>query len=373
MKRKLGILGGGQLARMMIPTCLDWDIDVRILDQEGCVASGFCRDFVAGSFQDQNEIVETLSDRDVVTVDLESVSLAGVQALEDKGIYCAPSSHVLSVIQDKYLQKQFFKDHDIPTSGFELLHELSVVTPKGYLKIPRGGYDGKGVCAWNGEFSQIPVEFKKDVLWEERIDIDKEISVIVARGYSGETQCYLPTEMNFDSQLNLISHTFYPARIEKTMQELAMALAIKICEQLGMVGVMAVEMFINKKGEILVNELAPRPHNSGHHTIESSQTSQFENHIRAVIGLPLGGTKRTDESKFALTFNIVGKSDGYAQWLGLGELLGHENIFVHNYGKKECRNGRKMGHVTVLGKSETELITKYKRWSRKIKVVGSKE
>lgn len=370
MNRKLGILGGGQLARMMLPTCMDWNIHARILDSSGCVASRFCRDWCDGSFQDPEAIIQNFSDREVVTVDLEAVSVAGLQALEERGVLCAPNSNVLSIIQNKYLQKQFFKDHDIPTSDFKLLEELRADTPKGFLKVPSGGYDGKGVCAWKGDLSQISDEFKKDVLWEEGIEITKEISVIVARGFSGETQCYQPTEMGFDPQLNLIAYTYYPARIEHAMSSQAMDLALQVCEQMGMVGVMAVEMFIDRSGNLLVNELAPRPHNSGHHTIESTRTSQFENHIRAVCGLPLGGVKRVNENKFALTFNVIGESEGVATWLGVADLLACDDAFVHDYGKEECRVGRKMGHITLLDTSESELIKKYELWSKKIRVIG---
>lgn len=370
MNRKLGILGGGQLARMMLPSCMDWDIHVRILDQAEAIAFRFCEDKVVGSFQDEQKVVEAFSDCDVVTVDLEAVSVDGLKALEDKGVVCAPSSQVLSVIQNKYLQKQFFKDQDIPTSDFELLSELKANTPHGFLKVPTGGYDGKGVSAWKGDLSMLSEEFKKDILWEEGVAIDKEISVIVARGYSGETQCYLPTEMGFDPKLNLIAYTFYPARIDQVMSAKAMDLAVQIAQGLGMVGVMAVEMFIDTEGKLLVNELAPRPHNSGHHTIESTYASQFENHIRAVVGLPLGSVERVNENKFSLTFNVIGESDGVAQWLGVGELLSEKEAYLHNYGKQVCRAGRKMGHITLLGNSEEDLINRYEYWSKKIKVIG---
>ncbi len=355
---------------MMLPSCMDWDIHVRILDRENAIAFRFCEDKVIGSFQDKQDVIDAFCDFEVVTADLEAVSVAGLKALEDKGVLCAPSSQVLSVIQNKYLQKKFFKDSDIPTSDFKLLSELKSDTPHGFLKVPTGGYDGKGVSSWKGDLSQIPEEFKKNVLWEEGVAIDKEISVIVARGYSGETQCYLPTEMGFDPKLNLIAYTFYPARIDQVMSTKAMELAAEIAQGLEMVGVMAVEMFIDTDGKLLVNELAPRPHNSGHHTIESTYTSQFENHIRAVVGLPLGSVERVNENKFSLTFNVIGESDGEAQWLGVGELLSEKEAYLHNYGKIDCRAGRKMGHITLLGNSESDLIKRYEYWSEKIRVIG---
>ena len=370
MNRKLGILGGGQLARMMLPTCMDWDLDVRILDQAHCVASKFCTDTVEGSFQDADKVWDTFKDRGIVTVDLESVSVAGLEKLESSGVVAAPSSKVLKVIQNKYLQKQFFQKNQIPTSDFKFLDKLSADTPHGFLKAPTGGYDGKGVTSWKGDLSIIEEGFKTQVLWEEGVDIDKEISVIVVRGHSGETQCYLPTEMAFDHELNLIAYTIYPARISQTLTDMALTMARDVCEKIEMVGVLAVEMFIDKQGKLLINELAPRPHNSGHHTIESTQASQFENHIRAVIGLPLGNTKRKVENKFALTFNIIGESTGRARWLGLPEFLAQQDAYVHNYGKSDCRKGRKMGHITLLDKSEDKLIERYKKWSKLIRVIG---
>ncbi len=370
MYQKLGILGGGQLARMMLPTCMDWDIHPRILDAKDAIAFRFCADTVEGSFQDAKKVFETFKDCEVVTADLEAVSVEGLKALEEVGVVTAPSSKVLSIIQNKYLQKKFFLENNIPTSDFKLLKELTTDTPVGFLKVPTGGYDGKGVCSWKGDLSKISDEFKKDVLWEEGVEIDKEISVIVVRGHSGETKCYLPTEMGFDPELNLIAYTYYPARIKKDHENEAMELAQLIAQKIEMVGVLAVEMFINQEGKILVNELAPRPHNSGHHTIESCVASQFENHIRAVVGLPLGETRRKSSEKVALTFNTIGEGNGASVWRGVGELLAEEGSYLHNYGKLDCRFGRKMGHITIIGKSENEVIERYQKWSKHIEVLG---
>ena len=375
MHKKLGILGGGQLARMMLPTCLDWDIDVQILDQKDCVALRFNRQSPEseGSFRSPEDMVTQLGQCDVITLDLEAVSIEGMKRLEEKGVLTAPHSSVLEIIQNKFLQKEFFKRNNIPTSSYQLLEELDKDTPHGFLKAPTGGYDGKGVCAWKGNFQDIAEVFKKNVLWEEAVEIEKELSVIVVRGFSGETKTYLPTEMVFDPELNLISYTLYPAQVDRRIQDQAMSLAQEIAEKIDMVGVLAVEMFIDKKGDLLINELAPRPHNSGHHTIESCRSSQFENHLRAVLGLPLGSVDRKRSSDFSLTFNIIGEGEGEAQWLGVGEALAEDQLYIHNYGKKECREGRKMGHITLIDSSLENLIKRYEWNKNKIRVQGMKK
>ena len=375
MHKKLGILGGGQLGRMMLPTCLDWDIDVQILDQKDCVALRFNRQSPEseGSFRSPDDMVTQLGQCDVITLDLEAVSIEGMKRLEEKGVLTAPHSSVLEIIQNKFLQKEFFKRNNIPTSSYQLLEELDKDTPHGFLKAPTGGYDGKGVCAWKGNFQDITEVFKKNVLWEEAVEIEKELSVIVVRGFSGETKTYLPTEMVFDPELNLISYTLYPAQVDRRIQDQAMSLAQEIAEKIDMVGVLAVEMFIDKKGDLLINELAPRPHNSGHHTIESCRSSQFENHLRAVLGLPLGSVDRKRSSDFSLTFNIIGEGEGEAQWLGIGEALAEDQLYIHNYGKKECREGRKMGHITLIDSSLKNLIKRYEWNKNKIRVQGMKK
>lgn len=367
---KMGILGGGQLARMMLTPCLDWDLNVAILDGEGSVCRQFCQDFRLGDFRDADEVTRLFSDRDVVTLDLEGVSLEGLKALESKGVLVAPSSSVIATIQNKIKQKDFFKENDIPTSRYEVLKELTKGQEIGFLKIPSGGYDGKGVCHYKGDLSLVPDEFKRNVLWEEAIEVAKEISVLVVRNRFGEMKTYTSTEMAFDSQLNLISYTLFPARISAVQEEQARKLAEKVCEKLDCVGVLAVEMFITKEGNLLVNECAPRPHNSGHHTIESCKTSQFENHLRGVLGLPLGSTENLT---FGLTFNLIGEGEGRTKVVGLEELMARPGVSFHLYGKKECRSGRKMGHVTITGNNHQECIDRFHQLHKKIQIVGEDE
>ncbi len=370
MTTKLGIAGGGQLARMMLSTCIDWDCQLTILDKRGSVSEAFCQNFVTGDYRNKSEVFEALKDCEVVTLDLESVNLEGLIQLEESGVRVAPSSSVLSIIQNKIKQKNFFKDKGIATSAFKVIPTLEESTPKGFLKIPEGGYDGKGVCSWDGDLAKLDKTFHKDILWEEAIEIEKEISVIGVRGITGEVLLYHPTEMAFDPQLNLISHTIFPSTLTLEQTTKAQDLAMEVMSELKPVGILAIEMFLTKKGDLLVNELAPRPHNSGHHTIESCKTSQFENHVRAVLGYPLGSTKGLSN---AVTFNIIGSGEGASEWLGLEEVMAMEDVYLHNYGKKNCKEGRKMGHITITGPSHEIVLAKLEKIRSLVRVKGAKD
>lgn len=367
MKTKLGILGGGQLARMMLPHCLAWNVPVSVLDKQDCVCQSFCQDVRDGNFQSSEDVYNLFQDRDVVTMDLEAVSLEGLKKLEAKGVIVAPSSRVIELIQNKGRQKEFFKQNDIPTMAFEIIKEVDSSLKPGFLKLLEGGYDGKGVFHYKGDFDSLPDSFKKNILWEQPCDVEEEYSLLVARNGAGEIKCYDTTEMVFDPALNLIAYTLYPARISPEMNAKAKEMAAKVVTEMNAVGVFAVEMFKDKKGNLLVNECAPRPHNSGHHTIESCETSQFENHLRGVLGLPLGSTKR---KSFALTFNLIGEGSGEAHWEGVEALMATEGTYLHDYGKADCKPGRKMGHVTLTGNSYDELLQKHQDLVTKVKVLG---
>lgn len=365
--KRLGILGGGQLARMMLPHCIAWNIPISVLDRDNCVCKNFCRSLISGDFSNSEDVFQAYKDRDVVTMDLEAVSLEGLKRLEAAGVEVAPSSQVIETIQNKVKQKSFFLNNDIPTMEFEVLDRVTQETPHGFLKLPEGGYDGKGVISFKGDVDSLPEPFKQKVLWEKPADMEREISLLVVRNKSGEVKTYDATEMAFDPRLNLIAYTLYPARISPEENQEAKNLATKVVEKMGAVGVFAVEMFQTKTGELFVNECAPRPHNSGHHTIESSLTSQFENHLRGVLNLPLGST---DRKSMALTFNVIGEGDGKAVWEGEEYLLATEGAFLHNYGKENCKPGRKMGHVTLTGQSYQELLSLYEKCFPKIRVKG---
>jgi len=370
VKQKLGILGGGQLARMMLPHCLTWDIEVSILDKANAVGRPFCSSFITGSFSSPEDVFEKFKTMDVVTMDLEAVSIEGLKKLESYGVKVYPSSHVIETIQNKGKQKEFFKKNNIPTMDFKILKKVDSSLTPGFLKKLEGGYDGKGVFEFQGDFKTIPQDFQSEVLWEKACDVLVEYSLIVARNSTGEIKTYDCTEMVFNPDLNLIAYTLYPARLTPSENKKAKEIASTIVEKMDAVGVFAVEFLKSKSGELLVNECAPRPHNSGHHTIESCETDQFANHLRGVLNYPLGSTKRVVH---ALTFNVIGKGEGEAVWSGIGAVMATEGAYLHNYGKKDCRSGRKMGHVTITGESYDSILQKYEYLVNKVKVDGKEE
>ena len=366
-KKTLGILGGGQLARMMVPTLKKWDISYCVLDQEGCVAGPYTQDLREGSFRNEKDVL-SLKDCERVSFDLEDISLKGIKELVNHGVQVHPSPEVMETIKDKGKQKDFFSENDIPTSPYKIVDSNFEELPKGFIKKCVGGYDGKGVFSWagSGEFFE---DFKTKVVWEEKVDFIKELSVIVVRDIDGKSRTYEPVEMVFNEELNLIDYTLSPAEVSTGVSQSAKKLASEIANKLNHVGVLAVEMFLLKDNSILVNELAPRPHNSGHHTIESCVTSQFENHLRAVCNYPLGSCEQ--KANFALTYNVLASgSNGLAKVQGLSDLLKYENVHVHLYGKKESRLGRKMGHVTITGNSKEEVITIFDEIKNKLVING---
>lgn len=347
---------------MMIPTLKKWDIDFSILDKEDCVCAALCRHLKVGDFKSGDDIDALMNNCGVITYDLEAISLEGLKKLSQKGIELRPSLSVMETIQDKGKQKTFFKEEGIPTSDFKLVDDNFDQLPEGFIKLRRDGYDGKGVFSWTPG-QDYPDAFKKPIVWEEKIKVEKEISVLVVRDHQGIIKTYEPVDMVFNSELNLIDYTLFPSSINESLKAKASELAIKLADKLDLVGLMAVEMFV-VNNDLLINELAPRPHNSGHHTIESHAVSQFENHLRAVLSYPLGVTKPLVNA--ALTFNLLGIENGVTYYEGLEELLAEPDVYVHLYGKKQVRRGRKMGHVTITGTSAADVVRIYKKIKDKL-------
>lgn len=344
--KNIGILGGGQLALMMLPSIKSLGLTSTILDQKDAPCSTLADEFISGDFSLESDCLK-LEKCDVVTFEIESISLEGLKKLEEKTkVY--PSSKVLEIIQDKGIQKQFLKDIDVPTSEFflETLTEESLVEGK-VVKLRTGGYDGKGVWVPNG--AEKPSSFLgEDCLIEDRVDIKKEVAVVCSRNLQGELVTYEMVEMVMNPDLNLLDYQVNPAKVSDALKESAKNITEKIAAKLEYVGTLAVEFFVDQNDELWVNELAPRVHNSGHNTIESAPCSQFENHIRAISGMPLGKTMPAKES---MTMNLIGSGNtGPTQVLIPSEL--EEKAYYHLYNKKECRAGRKMGHVTLLGTLE---------------------
>lgn len=362
---QLGVLGGGQLGRMLIQEAINYNVNVHILDPDkNAPCRKLCNRFVCGSLSDFETVYNFGKDLDMITIEIEKVNVDALEKLEEEGVVVYPQSRIIRLIQDKGLQKQFFKQNDIPTAAFQLisnkenLYETAIPLP--YIqKLRKDGYDGKGVKKINST-AEIEHAFEESSLIEELIDFEKEIAVIVARNDKGELSTFPLVEMEFNPDANLVEFLISPSTLPFEVQTQAEEIAKKIAEDLQIVGLLAVEMFLTKDGEILVNEVAPRPHNSGHHTIEGNITSQFAQHLRAIFNLPLGATTaRTN----AVMINLLGEPryDGLAKYEGVEDVLAVEGVFVHLYGKKYTKPFRKMGHVCIVN-DDRELAVSNARW-----------
>lgn len=370
--RTLGIIGGGQLGRMVIQCAINYNVDIHILDPD---ANAPCKDiaqkFVVGKLTDYDSVYNFGKDCDVITIEIEHVNTEALAQLEKEGKKVFPQPHIIQMIQDKRKQKQFYLDNDIPTAEFVLTDsKADVQSHVDFLpavnKLGTEGYDGRGVQVIRDE-SAMELAFEAPSLLEKLVDFEKEIAVIVARNEQGEMKTFPPVECVFHPVANLVEFLFSPAEIDPSISNKALEVAQSVIEKLGMVGLLAVEMFVTKEGEILVNEIAPRPHNSGHHTIEANFTSQFEQHLRAVMDMPLGDTGIRSA---AAMVNLLGE-DGYTGDTiveGLHKAMAEKGVYVHLYGKKTTKPFRKMGHVTVLEEDLEELKAKAKKLKDSIKI-----
>lgn len=355
---RLGILGGGQLGRMFIQEAINYNLGVHVMDGDpGAPSAEICASFTVGDINDFKQVVRFGSTMDTVSVEIENVNVEALFALEERGVKVFPQPRVLEIIKDKGLQKQFYRDHGIPTAAFELispetdqanyLDRLPFVT-----KLRTGGYDGRGVEIIRRS-EDLARMFDAPALIEELVPYTKELSVIVTRNERGETAVYPVVECEFN-EANLVAYLFSPADISEEAEAKARKIALDVIAALDMIGILAVEMFLTEEGEILVNEIAPRPHNSGHHTIECNVTSQFEQHLRSVLNLPLGNTEAV---RAGAMLNLLGAEgyEGPAVYEGIEDVMGLANVHIHLYGKEQTRYNRKMGHVTVTGKNMTEV------------------
>jgi 5-(carboxyamino)imidazole ribonucleotide synthase len=369
---KLGILGGGQLGRMLLQVAIDFDLQVKVLDPDpNAPCCTIAPIFVEGSFQDYQTVYDFGKDCEVLTIEIESVNLDALKQLQAEGVKVYPQPEVIEIIQDKRTQKQFYANQQLPTADFVLTdNRADVVNHLSFLpafhKLGKGGYDGRGVQRI-ATANDIHLGFDQPSLLEKAVDFDKEIAVIVARNEQGDTATFPTVEMAFHPEHNLVEYLFSPAEISTTINQQAEALAISVAQKLNIVGLLAVEMFVDKAGNVLINEVAPRPHNSGHHTQRANDVSQFEQHLRAILGLPLGST---NAHCAAAMVNLLGE-DGYsgeARYEGMETLLAMEGVHPFLYGKKTTKPFRKMGHITVLGKDLTALKQKVKIVQNSIKV-----
>ncbi|MGF1637425.1 MAG: 5-(carboxyamino)imidazole ribonucleotide synthase [Cyclobacteriaceae bacterium] len=358
----LGVLGGGQLGRMLIQSAIDFNIDVHCIDPDASApCSKIAHYFTHGSITDYDAVYAFGKNCDLITIEIENVNTEALKKLEAEGVKVFPQPAIIELIQDKRLQKQFYKKNGIPTADFLLTQNREeVYTNSDFLpafhKLGREGYDGRGVVGLN-TIADIEQAFDKPGVLEKRIDFEKEISVIVARNERGEVKVYPAVELIFHPTANLVEYLFAPASISQSLEDKASNIAIKVIETLDMVGLLAVEMFVTKTGEILVNEIAPRTHNSGHQTIEGNVTSQFEQHLRAILNMPLGNTEVILPTAMV---NLLGEPgySGLAQYEGLEEVLKIEGAHIHLYGKKQTKPFRKMGHVTIADNDLSQLKEK---------------
>jgi 5-(carboxyamino)imidazole ribonucleotide synthase len=370
----IGLLGGGQLGRMLLQAAIDLDLHIACLDPD---AEASCYqltpDFQQGSFQDYETVYQFGQKYDVISIEIEHVNIEALKQLESEGKKVYPQPHLLQMIQDKRLQKQFFKDHGFPTADFVLTdNQVSLSQHVDFLpafhKLGKGGYDGKGVQYIANEES-ISKGFDAPGLLEKAVDFEKELAVIVARNPQGETAVFPAVEMVFHPEQNLVEFLFSPAEITATIEKQAEKIAVDLINKLELVGVLAVEMFLTKDGQVLINEIAPRPHNSGHQTIRGNESSQYEQHLRAITGLPLGSTKSFG---FSGMLNLLGAEGftGPARYEGLTDILAIPGVFPFLYGKKITKPFRKMGHITILGDSKDAIIDKANQVKNLIRVIS---
>jgi len=350
---RIGFLGGGQLGRMTIQAALDLDYRIEVLDPDPqCPCARIAHRYTQGDLNDAQAVIDWGRSLDVVTVEIENVSIEGLTALKAMGVQVLPDPAHLALIRDKGTQKAFYAEHGIPTSGFTLVVDgRAEVLSRGLpvvQKLRTGGYDGRGVQVIRSK-EEARYAFDAPSVLEDAVDIDKELSVIVARSTSGEVKTYPVVESVFND-LNLVDYLVAPARISEAVADEARRVALSVVEAMDFVGLLAVELFLDKEGRILVNEVAPRAHNSGHHTIEACGTSQFEQHLRAILGLPLGDASQWTA---AAMLNLIGApgASGSPVYPGFGAALPQPGLHQHIYGKVAVREGRKLGHVTLLAES----------------------
>ena len=354
----IALLGGGQLGRMFIENALRYNVRVHVLDPDPQAPCAQLADrFVVGDLNDRETVLAFAADADVVGIEIEHVSVEALELLVAQGKRVIPDPAVLRTIQDKGAQKQFYQDHALPTSPFVLLQDGQHAVDHAwmfpaFLKSRTGGYDGKGVMKLSRP-EDVVNAFRGPCVLEQQVDIAKELAVLVVRSANGTMVTYDPVEMVFDPRYNLVDHLRAPAQVDERIRSDARTLAQGVAEAFHAPGIYAVELFLTMNGELLVNETAPRAHNSGHHTIEACDSSQFDQLLRLYMGWPLGSSHL---SRMAAMINIVGEGGtGTPVLKGMEDILLLPGTYPHLYGKHETRSGRKMGHITVTAANEQEL------------------
>lgn len=369
---RIGVLGAGQLGKMLATAAAPWDLNLRMLDpSDPAPAEHLCKDFVRGDFRDRDTVLSFGRGCDVLTIEIEQVNVEALEILEQEGVVVHPCPRALKMIQDKGLQKQFFVDHGIPTSEFDLFEGAEAVKAADLSfpcvqKTRTEGYDGRGVKVLRGP-EDLDDLLPGACLVEAAVEVQTEIAVIAARSPSGEVKTFDPVEMSFHPTANLVEFLAAPARVSEEAAFQARALAEKTIKAFDVCGLLAVEMFLDADGVILVNEVAPRPHNSGHHTIEACVTSQYQQHLRAILDLPLGDTSLRQPGVMINVLGGEGKS-GPVRYEGVEEVFNTPGAHLHLYGKAETRPFRKMGHLTVCHHELGQAIAEARRLQQCISV-----
>lgn len=357
---------------MLLQSAIDFNLQVHMIDPDpNAPCSGLASSFQVGDLMDYEAVLSFGKTLDIISIEIEAVNTDALKVLRDQGVKVFPQPEVIEMIQDKRKQKTFYKANRIPTADFILTESKEDVAKNvdflpAVNKLGKGGYDGRGVEILRSE-SDLHKAFDQPSLMEKLVDFKKELSVIVARNESGEAKCFPLVELVFHPTANLVEFLFAPAEVSNEVEQKAYELAEDLIKKLDMVGLLAVEMFLTQDDEILVNEIAPRTHNSGHHTIEANITSQFEQHLRAILDMPLGAT---DLVKPAAMLNVLGEEGftGEAQYEGLLELMGIPGVHLHLYGKKITKPFRKMGHITITDENTLTLKEKTLRVKEILKV-----
>ena len=371
---KVGILGGGQLGRMLLQAAANYDVTTYVLENDAeCPAAHLCHHFVKGNINDYDAVYNFGKQLDALTIEIEAVNVDALEQLEKEGVKVYPTPSAIRIIKNKILQKQFYADHEIPSSAFHITQNKSDLSNHiSFLpavhKLGEGGYDGKGVQVINAE-TELSLGFDAPSVLEKKINIKKELALIVGMNANNETITFPPAEMIFDQVYNLLDYQLSPAKIDEKQLWKAEAIALKIVNNLKSPGLFAVELFIDEHGDVWVNETAPRVHNSGHHSIEANYSSQYDMLWRILLNYPLGNPKEILPSAIV---NIIGATgyEGDVKYEGLDEVLKMENVFVHLYGKKKTKPGRKMGHVTIISNDYQDLTYKAHKIKNTLKAIA---
>ncbi|HYF30134.1 MAG TPA: 5-(carboxyamino)imidazole ribonucleotide synthase [Chitinophagaceae bacterium] len=372
---KVGILGGGQLGRMLLQAAANYPVETHVLENDpDCPAAHLCHHFTQGDIRDAVDVYNFGKGLNALVIEIESVNEDALEKLEQEGVAVFPRPAALRTIKNKITQKEFYKEKGIPTASFIVTQSLKELELQdSYLpavhKIGLGGYDGRGVQVITAK-EEISKGFDAPAVLEKLVDIHKEVSQIVAVNKKGRTVLYPPVDMVFDHRLNLLDFQISPADLPQETLWKIEAISLKVVKALSSPGIFAVELLVDKNGEIYVNETAPRVHNSGHHTIEANYSSQFDMMWRIILDYPLGNPAHILPAAIVNLLGAEGHS-GEAHYEGLDEVLQMDNVFVHIYGKRQTRPGRKMGHITIVSRERQDLIHKANKIKRVLKVCSA--